>query len=222
MSEDNQAAANAAEYRAWLAPRGALELLKHLTIQQAKLALYDRLRFGHIRSMARQWNYKNETGEFYPITAQAWVDAEHGILVSDFWSTGQITISIRERSPAYGSQTFTLALFGVRFDPTGVRALLPPGTASTPNTVQSDHAGAPSTSRLSANKGGRPPKGWWEDLWIEIVRQVFNGELQPKRQADIEKAMTDWVSGQGQEVSERTIRGPARKLWHVVFDEGKN
>jgi hypothetical protein len=51
---------------------------------------------------------------------------------------------------------------------------------------------------------------------------VGMGDLQPKRQADIEKAMMDRVFALGQSASERVIRDAARKLWNTINSEGKN
>jgi hypothetical protein len=102
------------------------------------------------------------------------------------------------------------------FDPVGVRELFPTGTASAPTATQTEQAGAPLSSRSPANKGGRPRKEWWDSLWVEMARQLYAGDLQPKKQADIEKSMADWVSAQGQEASVRIIRDAARKLWNAV------
>jgi hypothetical protein len=56
---------------------------------------------------------------------------------------------------------------------------------------------APPAQQPIPNKGGAPPKPWWDDLWSEMFRQIYTGDLVPKRQADIERAMLDWAASRG-------------------------
>jgi hypothetical protein len=71
---------------------------------------------------------------------------------------------------------------------------------------------APATS----GKGGRPKADWWEDLWIEICRQLYGGELIPKTQADIERAIHQWISDHGHTAGDTTVRDRASKLWRAI------
>jgi hypothetical protein len=68
----------------------------------------------------------------------------------------------------------------------------------------------------TAAKGGRPKADWWEDLWIEICRQLYRGELIPKTQADIERAMHQWISWHSHSAGDTTVRDRATKLWRVI------
>lgn len=45
-----------------------------------------------------------------------------------------------------------------------------------------------------SNPGGKPLAEHWDALWAEIAIQLWDGELDPKRQADITKAMSDWLT----------------------------
>ena len=74
----------------------------------------------------------------------------------------------------------------------------------------------------ATNKSGRPPIGWWDDMWVEIFRQIYEAEIVPKRQVDIEKAMLSWASANGHEVSEMSVRLRARKLFAALNKEDKN
>ena len=56
--------------------------------------------------------------------------------------------------------------------------------------------------------GGRPPASFWDDLWCSVWGQIYRGDLKPKLQADVEKAMLQWVSAHGHEPSDSTIRSP--------------
>jgi hypothetical protein len=97
--------------------------------------------------------------------------------------------------------------FNVRFDPAAVRAIVAPH--------QVDAQIKPRPEEVApANKGGAPRKEWWDDFWIEICRKIYDNELKNiQKQADIERAMHDWVSVQGFDVGETTIKNAARKLF---------
>jgi hypothetical protein len=46
-----------------------------------------------------------------------------------------------------------------------------------------------------------------------MCRLLYTGELIPKTQADIEKAMHQWIDHHGHTAGETTVRERARKLW---------
>jgi hypothetical protein len=68
-----------------------------------------------------------------------------------------------------------------------------------------------------AHEGGRPTAKFWDDLWVEMCRQIYTGELIPERQADIQKAMQQWCSDNGHSDATSTIKPRASKLWYQVF-----
>lgn len=65
----------------------------------------------------------------------------------------------------------------------------------------------------STPKGGRPPAEFWDDLWSAIAIDLYTGVLVPKSQADIERAMNDWISAKNRSCANSTVRKRARKLW---------
>ena len=75
-------------------------------------------------------------------------------------------------------------------------------------TLESDYA-AP----LIPNKGGKPLAEHWDAMWAEIAFQLFSGALQPKRQADITKAMNDWLAEKGFDAGDTAVTKRARALW---------
>lgn len=79
-----------------------------------------------------------------------------------------------------------------------------------------------SASPTVSNLGGRPRKEYWDDLWNAVWGQVYRGELQPKRQADLERAMLDWAVANSHELSESTVKPLARKMFATMETEGKN
>ena len=63
------------------------------------------------------------------------------------------------------------------------------------------------------NRGGRPRKDWWDDLWCAVWGEVYRGDLKPKSQADIERAMMSWVIAREESVSESTLKPLARRMF---------
>ncbi len=68
----------------------------------------------------------------------------------------------------------------------------------------------------ASSPGGRPAKPWWEDLLIEITRQIWVGALNPEKQVDIENAMHEWIAAQGHTAGETPVRDRARKLFNAL------
>jgi hypothetical protein len=68
----------------------------------------------------------------------------------------------------------------------------------------------------ASKKGGRPPAEFWDDMWATIAVQLFEGSLQPKAQADVERAMAIWIEGSGYSAADSTIRARARRLWDRI------
>ncbi len=70
------------------------------------------------------------------------------------------------------------------------------------------------------NVGGRPLAAHWDKMWASIAQQLYAGDLAPKTQANIERAMTAWLVDHGHNASENTIRGRARTLWQEIQSKG--
>ncbi len=68
----------------------------------------------------------------------------------------------------------------------------------------------------NVNKGGKPRAEHWEDMWSSIAAQLYDGDLKPATQADIERAMMGWCVDKQIEIGETAIRERARKLWKVI------
>lgn len=62
-------------------------------------------------------------------------------------------------------------------------------------------------------KGGRPPAEFWDDMWASIATALYDGTLKPKTQADVERAMADWIESNGHNAAGSTVRARARRLW---------
>lgn len=105
----------------------------------------------------------------------------------------------------------SISAYDVRIDP--VQRDLP--------ATETDRS-TPPTAPARPAKGGRPSAPWWDDLWIEIARQLYSGDLKPDSQAGIERAMHDWLAARGESVGETTIRTRASRLFRVLCKEDGN
>jgi hypothetical protein len=129
--------------------------------------------------------------------------AEGNAALHQNWVTGDFDTWIYDKTH--------LQAFGVSFLRTDIEKMIPSGS------VQRVVRASPVLAT-----GGRPPADWWDDLWVEICRQIYAGELVPKRQAEIQKAMQQWCSDKGYSDAASTIRPRASKLWNAVFAKGEN
>src|SRR5262249_52632921 len=122
---------------------------------------------------------------------------------SELWATNDLVIGLLPQPGDFRS--IELRYFGIRFDPIGLQKMLPSSDRSvTSQALQ---------NRKTNSKGGRPRKDFWDDLLIAIFARIYRGDLKPKSQADIEKAMLDWASANGHELGETSVKTPARKLY---------
>jgi hypothetical protein len=111
------------------------------------------------------------------------------------------------RGWALGDSLF-ISLTGVYFERASLEAMVP-GQAT-------------SSDAPRANKGGRPRKEWWDDLWCSLWGDVYRGDFQPRNQAEIERKMIEWVEDTGESVSESTVKPLARKMFAELTREGRN
>jgi hypothetical protein len=150
------------------------------------------------------------------IPKRIWTDfSESG---SDLWNGGYARFWV-SKGDEHGT---VYRYFGIKFDPADVKSNLPPPRPDLVAQAAGTAAPAPAQNRIATsapvaepvNKGGRPRKEWWDDFWIEVCRQIWIGDLQPKTQADLERAMIEWVENhRSGEVGETTIKAAAKKLF---------
>jgi hypothetical protein len=142
---------------------------------------------------------------------------------SDLWKGAYA--QFHEYTGRFGHST-TYNAFGIRLNPADIRAHLPqPNPIYEAELEARAKVGEPSTAAIpvvpplepspQTNKGGAPRKDWWDDFWIAICGQIYEGDLKPKTQADLEKAMLEWVENHRGSVGETTIKMAARKLFNA-------
>jgi hypothetical protein len=70
--------------------------------------------------------------------------------------------------------------------------------------------------RAESGKTGRPRASFWDDMWAAIARDLYEGDLKPQTQADIETAMFRWIESHGHSAAVSTVRSRARRLWDQI------
>lgn len=88
------------------------------------------------------------------------------------------------------------------------------------NPLELPEQSAPPNSKVRPEKtGGRPLAEHWDDMWAAIAVALYTGDLNPKSQADVERAMTGFLEGQGRDPATSTVRQRARRLWDRLAEE---
>ena len=88
----------------------------------------------------------------------------------------------------------------VRTSPNDRKSLLPPRSLS-------------SSVQAPKNKGGKPLAAHWDDMWASIAVSLWSGDLDPKTQADVKRAMLAWFDDQNIDISDTPVVERARALW---------
>jgi hypothetical protein len=71
-----------------------------------------------------------------------------------------------------------------------------------------------------SNTGGKPLAKHWDAMWADIAVKLWQGDLNPKSQADVKAAMFGWFNAQGIDVGETAVRDRARQLWLSIQASG--
>lgn len=80
--------------------------------------------------------------------------------------------------------------------------------------------GAAATTQDSEkrNPGGKPLAAHWDAMWAAIAVKLWTGELVPKSQADVKRAMFDWFNNAEIEIGDTALTQRARQLWQLMQD----
>lgn len=194
-----------AEYRSWLAPQEMIDAMPY------GIASYEQLRreLGADRYLSAAdeviWIHDGHTGRDKFGRVPSWVWRNYFPAIdSDFWRTGYLDVTVsKPGSYGYAAQT-SLQIYGARFWSPAIAAA--PAIASAVNTAS------------ASKQNGRPPKDYWEDLVIAMVVKWADGDLKPKRQADVAEAMKDWLdqNRKGENWSETPLKERAKKVFLAI------
>jgi hypothetical protein len=184
----------------------AVEALKRVLAASdrysATRAICARAYAGLIKTKATRFVDNGEVFDDFEIPTNFWWARGEAALTQD-WRAGDFQTWIGRKHH--------LEAFGVAFSRNGIETLVAPAMAI---------LGAPAPSKV--RPGGRPRAEWWDDLWVEMCRKLWNGDLKPKRQSDIESAMLEWASAHGHNPAVSTMRGRAQKLWKALNEGAEN
>jgi hypothetical protein len=203
-----------AEFAAWLTPTTVLEVLTELGQVTAIEEVLHRAIAGLVLA-AGEVSYKGRTEPRVSIQKDAWRSASSSDTHGSLWISGRVGFHMPDRESMDGVSQATF--FDVRFEPAGIFAIPRARRPAPAHSPEGAGHGVP-----KRHPGGRPPWPGWEDVWVEIARQLYMGDLKPTKQADIETAML--------ELAEQSVSGPkitairtlARKLWQAIQREDEN
>jgi hypothetical protein len=190
----------------WIAAAEAARLLKPVFNSEymAQMTICKRAHSGLIRARAERFMMGENALNNFEIPKDFWW-AEGKTSLTQNWPTGDFDTWI-DRGSVH------LRAFGVSFLRDHIEKMIPASKADALAATVTAAAPGPA-------KGGRPKADWWEDLWIEICQQLYLGDLKPKTQADIERAMLQWISDHDKSAGETTVRDRASKLRRAIKDE---
>ncbi|WP_156878227.1 hypothetical protein [Sphingopyxis sp. QXT-31] len=192
-------------FRACITPREALARYG-LSQTTAILQLNRELSHGRVEAVAEEVRWGPINGKLlaYPLIP-TWVWLRHDLKPEDdFWDTGYLY----SHFPSQGYSVVRdggISFFYVRFWPHGL-----------PNAIEPPSEAAPASMPTAAGKGGRPRKGWWDDLWIEMIRRIEAGNLHPTSAAQLQKKMEDWLGENQIYPGDSTLKPMANKLFKYL------
>lgn len=187
----------------WLRASATLDLLKQtMNRAEAIRTICSRANDGLARARAerfiREHRSDSHSADNVEIPKEFWW--AHGEAALDQnWSTGDFETWI--------DQTIHLRAYGVSFLRSDIEKMVPQ------NAIPSH---PPPPAQSSNSFGGRPPATWWEDCLIDMCFKYYNGSLAHETQADIIRAMQDWIMDKGFNVTESTIKVRAKKLMAAI------
>lgn len=71
---------------------------------------------------------------------------------------------------------------------------------------------------LQKTVGGRPPQAFWDDLLIDTIRQIYDGDWKPRSTEEIVRRMQDWLIDKGENAGETALKERARKIKAAFVD----
>lgn len=190
----------------WLpAPETYRKIANQTASPGTNLAIAQRALAGLLRAKAQVFIQGRESKADTAIPKEFWWASGHEALTQN-WGTGDFETWIDRK--------IHMRALGVSFHLGDLRKAFPDAFKCDPM--------APTPPESLSGKAGRLPAEWWDDLWVEMCRGLYVGDIKPQKQADIEKAMNDWITSKGESAATSTVRSRARKLWQAISREGEN
>jgi Hypothetical protein (DUF2513) len=205
----------AAESQKWVSAAEAARLLKPVFKSEhlAQMTICKRAHGGLIRAHAERFLMDKKERSDFEIPKEFWFAEGHEALTQN-WTAGDFDSWV-DSNRFTGNCRFSglkvhMEAFAVSFLRPDIEKLIP--------TESVQPVAPPSSTAV----GGRPPADWWEDLLIDLCFKHFHGELPHQKQADIVRAMQEWITAHGYDASESTIKIRARKLADAIKRDAEN
>lgn len=74
----------------------------------------------------------------------------------------------------------------------------------------------PDVAAKAKNAGGVPLAEHWDEMWSDIAVKLWIGELKPKTQADVKRAMFAWFNDKEIVIGDTAVTQRARRLWQKI------
>jgi hypothetical protein len=203
----------------WVSAGEAARLLKSSLGSEmtAQMSLCKRAHAGLVRSHAQRLTIAGAPRDNVELPTFFWWAEGHAALRQN-WRTGDFDTWVKgdnlPRELRQSASEIHFEAFGVSFLRADVEKLIPRDAVPRPSPPASSHVTA-------QPPGGRPPADWWEDCLIDLCFNHFRGDLQPKTQAEIVRAMQDWIETRGYDAADSTIKIRARKLMDAIRREAE-
>jgi len=201
------------EFGKWIRPRdGFGGALRGEVSAQLSKVLLQRLADGQLYAAASSvvWLEGDErrTRGLTAIDPSWWENPARPILYHDpLWRYGQVSLVVSER---HSTADQTATFYDVRFEWDGFYEVVPRPEA----VIAPQLASAPLP--IESKDRGRPHRDFKGEALAEIAAQFATGELSASRQADIERAILDWVETTEKSLAESTAREWARPIWQAI------
>lgn len=218
-------------FRSWIRPRDALDGLEPMGRPAAAREVHRRLKTGLLwaaGSVGDTSNFRAENDLRSVVPALWWGHVEYvSEPGAEFWRTGGATLIVPNRNTMV--TTFnTYEHFGIRFEPNGLRRIADDAGIALAFSAQTmpDASLAGDSARTSTpprlidmdslpNKGGRPRAEFWDDMLLAVAKSIYDGDFKPRNQADVTRAMQDWIADHGYEGGLTQIKAMASKAFNT-------
>ena len=81
-------------------------------------------------------------------------------------------------------------------------------------------ASLPDAPAKPKNTGGVPLGKHWDAMWADIAVKLWTGDLAPKSQADVKRAIFAWFNENEIAIGDTAVTQRARRLWQKIEESG--
>lgn len=209
--------------REWISAADAVDLVLPLYDRAglAQTALIAEAAGDRLATRCDRFEHEGARGAFglgRELTSKFWRDFERGDREREDWFVGSFVF---HEDDDLRDERWTRA-FGVEFCANDIRrvfrlrepsfAVFPEGALRMAETP----AHLPNQKRR-----GPKPKTFWGDAMAAVEAGISSGELLASSQADVERAMMNWIVEQGWDAGESTVRNYAKPVWERVARGGQ-